>query len=170
MGRIKFPGALIIAILSFFAYQPANAQNFSYSINIHGIPFNCTANNGQPVPIFTDPQSAAAAAPLGGARADAVPGLGYRISLNLAMLSQTPPRSAVMVFFHECAHVALPMNVGLNSPMQEVNADCWAVQQMVAHGFVTSWQEFNEAVTYVYQIGGMNGITQQRINQMAQCL
>lgn len=141
-----------------------------YSINIHGTPFDCTAYNGQLVPIFADPQSASAAAQLGGARVDWVPGSGWRMSLNLAMLNQTPPRAAVLVFFHECGHVALPPGIGTNSPQQERNADCWAVQTMVQLGFIQNMAHFQEAVQYVLQIGGMNGFTQFRINAMQQCL
>lgn len=158
---------VIIALILVHPNGIAFAQ--SYSINIHGVPLSCTANNGQLVPIFTDPHSAAAAAPLGGARADWLPGSGYRISLHTGMLSQTSPRAAIMVFFHECGHVALPNGVGLNSPYQEANADCWAARQMVQTGFLTSHQEFQEAVQYVIQIGGMNGLTQARINQMWLC-
>ncbi len=161
---LRLAAILIALALSSSAF----AQSFS--INIHGIPFNCTAHNGQSVPVFTDPASAAAAAPLGGARADWVPGAGYRISLNVAMLNNAPPRAAVMVFYHECGHVALPPGVGLNSPMQERNADCWAIENMVYDGFIRNMADFQEAVQYVLLIGGMNGFTNSRITAMQHCL
>jgi len=158
----------LIVLFALLASNGAFAQTFLF--NIHGIPFSCTAHNGQPVPVFTDPVSAAAAAPLGGARADWVPGSGYRISLNVPMLSSAPPRAAVMVFYHECGHVALPPGVGLNSPMQERNADCWAIQNMVNDGFIQNMTQFQEAVQYVLHIGGLNGFTTSRIAAMRQCL
>ncbi|MBI1260464.1 MAG: hypothetical protein GC184_01950 [Rhizobiales bacterium] len=147
-----------------------DASAAQYSINIHGNPFSCTAHNGQLVPIFVDSQSAIAAAQLGGARADYVPGMGYRISLNTMMLSNTPPRAAILVFFHECGHVALPPGVGLSSPFSERNADCWAAEQMVLFGYIQNIEEFQEAATYLIQIGGLNSLTQQRIAAMQQCL
>lgn len=161
----------ILAILFFclWIFVPAQAAAQSFHVNIHGYPFSCVANNGQQVPIFTDWNAAQAAAPLGGARADFSPQFGYTIALNVQMLSQTPPLAAVMVFFHECGHVALPPGVGLNSPHQERNADCWAAKQMVQQGYIKNYQDFMQAVTYVIQIGGMNGMTQSRINHMWNC-
>lgn len=159
--------AILILGLSMFVPTSTNAQNFH--VNIHGHPFSCQANNGQQVPIFTDWNAAQAAASSGGARADYSPQYGYTIAMNVQMLSQTPPLAAVMVFFHECGHVALPPGVGLNSPHQERNADCWAAEQMVQQGYIQSHQDFIQAVTYVIQIGGMNGMTQSRINHMWQC-
>ncbi|MCZ4270408.1 hypothetical protein O4H48_21200 [Rhodobacteraceae bacterium G21628-S1] len=157
----------ITLVLLFFPFASIAQQT---SINIHGTLFDCTAHNGQLVPIFVDPQSASAAAQLGGARVDWVPSFGWRMSLNIPMLNQAPPRSAVMVFFHECGHVALPVGVGTNSPLQEINADCWSVQNMVAGGYIQNMAHFQEAVQYVLQIGGMNGFTQYRIAAMQQCL
>ena len=161
---------LFSAIITFSLLLGNQSVAQQFSINISGQSFDCTANTGQLVPIFTHPQAASAAAQLGGARMDVVAGFGYQMALNLQMLNNTPPRSAVLVFFHECGHAALPMGVGINSPIQERNADCWAAQQMVQFGYIQNEQHFQEAVQYVIQIGGMNGITQSRINYMRQCI
>ena len=159
---------LVIFVAWLGCFGMAQAQ--SYEINIHGTPYSCTAFNGQPVPIYTDPNAAEAAQQLGGARVDLSPGFGYTMALHTGMLSATPPRSAVFVFFHECGHAALPPHLGLQGPNAQFNADCWAIQQMVAWGLVQNWWEFEEAVAYLRQIGWLHGITQARIQYMQTCI
>lgn len=140
-----------------------------YQINVHGVPVSCTASNGQLVPIFTDFQSALAAKQLGGARADLTP-YGYRISLDLPFMNSLSPLAAFFVMYHECAHVALPMGVGLASPAQERNADCHAIQSMQLHGLIKNYQDFQEAMTAVIKVGGAHAFSQQRINQISACM
>lgn len=159
---------LMIALIWIFLSQTAHAQ--SYQINIHGTPFSCTAYNGQPVAIYTDHAAASSAAQLGGARVDIDPVYGYKMALNTSMLSNTPALSAVLVFFHECGHAALHPSYGMQPPYAQQHADCWAIKQMVNLGFIKNWTDFNVAVTYLYQIGGMHSITQLRIQAMASCL
>ncbi len=162
MHRLYLTIVFLISVIG-----SAHAQNLQ--INIHGTPFTCTAFNGQTVPIFTGPAAAQAATQLGGARVDLIPGKGYMMAINTVMLSQTPPLSAVFVFFHECGHAALHPAQGLQSPHAQFNADCWAIKQMVQWGYVQNWSDFEQAVTYLVQIGGLHGITQARIQKIAAC-
>lgn len=156
----------VAALAALGGAQPVAAQ--SWDIDIHGHTVSCTASNGQVVPIYTDPAAAHAAAPLGGARVDLTP-QGYQMGLNLPMLSNAAPRAAMFVFMHECGHAALPMGVGLNAPDQEQNADCWAMQQMVALGYVQEPADFVEDVSYIVQIGGWGQQTRNRINALWGC-
>lgn len=62
------------------------------------------------------------------------------------------------------------MGVGLMSPSQERNADCYAIQAMRNHGYINSWEDFNQAMSAVIVSGGAHFMSQQRINAIAQCL
>ncbi len=133
-----------------------------FNVNVHGIPVYCTASTGQPVPFyFTN-----AAMASGGGHASMHPTFGASIRLAPATLNTIPPLSAVMVVFHECAHVALPMGIGLASPAQEFNADCYAIQTMANLNLVYDQATFNQAVAYV--AGFSNG--QARVAAMWNCL
>ncbi|WCE32293.1 hypothetical protein [Vibrio sp. SCSIO 43137] len=160
--KIKLILGAVLYLMSF-----SSLSNPYYQIFVHGVPISCTASNGQQVPFFDDPQSAQAAIQLGGARADFVPGMGYRISLSPQFMNSLSPLGALFTVYHECAHVALPMGVGLNSPMQERNADCYAVQMMQAHGLINNFQQFQSAMSAISKHGVMDI---NRVNAMAQCL
>lgn len=147
---------------------PAKAQQFS--IYLYGVPFTCTASNGQPVPFWLNELAAAAARPMGGARADLTPHAGFTIAIDPQFLESLPRLGAIFTIYHECAHVALPMGIGLMSPMQERNADCYAIQAMRAHGLINSMEEFQESVSAVQASGGLHQITQARIDAMSRCL
>lgn len=157
-------GMLMHAIL----ISSASAQQ--YEVNVHGVPVTCTASNGRLVSFYADINAARLARQLGGARADYLPGYGYAIALDLDFMNSLPPLGAFFAMYHECAHVALPMGVGLASPRQEQNADCHAVRSMRAQGLIRSLSEFNEAMTAVIQSGGGHYIDNQRINAAASCL
>lgn len=146
----------------------ASAQQ--YVVNVFGIPISCTASNGQQVPFFTDPQAAQAARQLGGARADYSPQYGFTIALDPQFMNSLPRLGALLTLYHECAHVALPMGVGLMSPMQERNADCYAIRWMRNNGLIGSWADFEQAMSAVIVSGGGHNIDYQRINAMSQCL
>lgn len=141
-----------------------------YEVNVHGVPISCTASNGRLVPFYADMNAARLARQLGGARADYSPKYGYTIALDLSFMNSLPPLGAFFAMYHECAHVALPMGVGLASPRQERNADCHAVRSMRAHGLIRSLNEFNEAMSAVVQSGGGHYIDNQRIRAAANCL
>lgn len=139
-------------------------------IYVHGVPLSCTASNGQTVLFYDHPAAAQAARQLGGARADFTPQYGYTIALDPQLMNNLPFLGAIFVVYHECAHVALPMGVGLMSPSQERNADCYAIQAMRNHGYINSWDDFNQAMSAVIVSGGAHFMSQQRINAIAQCL
>ncbi|QRV24355.1 hypothetical protein [Marinomonas foliarum] len=139
-------------------------------IYVHGVPLSCTASNGQTVLFYDHPGAAQAAKQLGGARADFTPQYGFTIALDPQLMNSLPFLGAIFVVYHECAHVALPMGVGLMSPSQERNADCYAIQAMRDHGFIKSWDDFNQAMSAVIVSGGAHFMSQKRINAIAQCL
>ena len=139
-------------------------------IYVHGVRLSCTASNGQTVLFYDHPAAAEAARQLGGARADFTPQYGYTIALDPQLMNNLPFLGAIFVVYHECAHVALPMGVGLMSPSQERNADCYAIQAMRNHGYINSRDDFNQAMSAVIVSGGAHSMSQQRINAIAQCL
>lgn len=141
----------------------------SPAINLYGTVITCTAANRQIVSFYTDPNAAAAARPLGGARADFTPRFGYTIAIDPQLINNLPPLGALLVIYHECAHVALPMGVGLGSPTQERNADCYAIQAMRKRGLLKSWVDFRQAMSAVVVSGGGHTIDSNRINFMATC-
>lgn len=160
-----------VLLISFLAAIFSSGLHAEYSVvYVHGQPVSCTASNGQQV-LFYDHQGAAMAArQMGGARADFTPQFGYTIALDPDFMNRLPRLGALFAVFHECGHVALPMGVGLASPAQERNADCYAVRTMRQYGILNSWDDFNEAMSAVVTSGGGHAMTQQRINAMAQCV
>lgn len=155
------------AFLIFCMVGAAFAQ--TYTVNVQGLPITCKAWNGQQVPFFSDPNAAAAARLLGGARADFTPGFGYSIALDPVYMNQLSQLGALFVMFHECAHVALPMGVGMGSAMAERNADCHAVHTMKMMGFIQNWNNFAQAMSALYVSGGAHGVDPARVNAMAGC-
>lgn len=163
----KYPAILFLFVLLGSAIQ-ANGQQTV--VSIFGTSVYCRASNGQLVPIFDDVHAAAAARSSGGARADFSNQNGFTIAVDPYFMNSLPRLGAFMVFYHECAHVALPMGVGLNSPSQERNADCAAIRFMVSRGLIKSWGDFQEAMSPVIVNGWGHGIDINRINHMASCL
>jgi len=139
-------------------------------IHIYGVPISCTASNNQTVLFYDHPAAAFAAKQMGGARADFSPQFGYTIALDPQFMNNLPPLGAFFTVYHECAHVALPMGVGLASPSQERNADCFAVRSMKEDGLLNSWSDFHKAMSAVISSGGGHFMNQQRISAMAKCL
>lgn len=164
---IRIYSVVIIAISQFLFFNYAKAQQ--YSIDIAGTPVTCTASNGQLVPIYFDQSAALAAKKLGGARADYTPKFGYTIAMDLNFLNGLPTLGVFFTFYHECAHVALPMGVGLMSPLQEKNADCYAIKSMKYHGLIRTWSDFRQAMSAVIKSGGGHYVDIQRIKAMSKC-
>ncbi len=135
--------SIIITTLS-ISHQ---AQAQTYQLNIHNVPFSCYANNGQPVPIFFSNH-------IQGARADLTPQHGYTIGINLDHLNNMHPLAAIFTAFHECGHVALSLGVGLMSPNQEINADCFAIQNMRRIGLIRTQYEFENAISVILNSSG----------------
>lgn len=161
---------IAILLLTLYSFGPASkvaAQ--SYQIQYRGYPIWCTAYGGVPVRIWTDAQSGAMAQQHGGGFAMAqTPTSEPVILLDLTTLNGIPVRSAFMLIYHECAHLALPIGVGVGSSVSERNADCHAILSMRSAGLVRNWQEFGEAVAYASSLP--HGISSGRISAMQQCL
>ena len=139
-----------------------------YSFNVGRVSASCSATNGQPVPIYTDPWAAYFARQMGGARADFT-NFGFTIAIDPGFLLGLPPLGALFTFYHECAHVSLPMGIGLASPMQERNADCYAVQFMRTRGMIRNWRDFEQAMSAVIRSSGGHYVDVQRISAMSTC-
>jgi hypothetical protein len=161
-GLLKLAFPLFFCVTSFALAQQT-------TVIVHGIPLTCQASNGQQVPFFFDPNAAAAARVMGGARADYSPRYGFTIAIDPQYIAQLPRLGALFVVFHECAHVALPMGVGLLSPMQERNADCHAIRSMRQMGFINSWNDFQQAMSALFVSGGGHGVDPARVNAMVRC-
>ncbi len=154
------------AALIFAMSTPAVAQ--SHYLNFNGIPLNCTTANGRPVQIFTSPSAARFASQHGGGYALNSPRYGPLILLDLRLLNRIPYRAALLVFYHECAHLALPFGVGLGSASQERNADCFAIRALRDHGVIRTWGDFDSAVSYAASM--RHSLTNSRIEAMARCV
>ena len=153
---------LLVTSIKVYAQYP--------EINIHGVSISCTASNNQIVLFYDHTNAAQAAKQLGGARADFTPQFGYTIALDPQLMNSLPFLGALFVVYHECAHVVLPIGVGMGSPFQERNADCYAIQAMTAHGFIKSSEDFNQAMSAIITSGGAHYMSEQRINAIIQCL
>ena len=164
----KLTISIIILLMQVITSGTASAQQ--YKVNVHGVSISCTASNGGLVPFYADRNAARAARKMGGARADFRPRYGYTIALDLNFMNSLTPLGAFFAIYHECAHVALPMGVGLGSSAQERNADCHAVRSMRAHGLIRSSNDFNQAMSAVIQSGSGHSIDRRRINAAARCL
>jgi len=159
----------IILMIVVFVTLIGSVNAAQFVVPVHGVPISCTDSNGQLVPFFADINAAQAARPLGGARADFT-NFGYSIALDLQFMNSLQPLGAFFVMYHECAHVALPMGVGMNSPAQERNADCDAIRSMRAHGLISNMHNFYQAMSAVIQSGGAHRLNQQRIQAASNCL
>ncbi|HBH89091.1 hypothetical protein [Ponticaulis sp.] len=147
---------------------PVHAQGSS-SINIAGLNFYCNANNGARVPIYFTENAWRG----GGAMAGIDPYRGFYIDVSPNYLYSLNQYAAAYVFLHECAHVALPFGVGLASPSQEMNADCYAIRQMRNLRLINNPYEFNAAVSAVANMPGSPAghlPGPARIRHLAQCI
>jgi len=160
---------ILTAITLMMISTKSNA--FYYTVNIQGLPISCQASNGQQVKFYTHPQAALLARQLGGARADFTPQYGYTIALDLSFLNSLPPLAAMFVVLHECGHTGLPMGVGMKSPHQESNADCYAARIMRSEGYLTTNSAFDETMQSVRAVSASHMVSQQRISRILhQCL
>ena len=92
--------------------------------------------------------------------------------LSPTYLNTLPRLAAFNLFYHECAHLALPMGVGLQNPEQESKADCYAVQEMRKQGLIRSWEEFTEATAYLRTLkatGKGHRPGPERVEEAAKC-
>lgn len=136
LGFITF-SLMLLAVAGRLAHAGQN------EVVIHGIPLSCTASSGQLASLTLSEKAREYA----GGRAILSP--GPNIMLSPSYLNGMPPLSAFFLFYHECAHLALPIGVGALSPKKESYADCYAIKKMREHGLVKSWEEFSEATAYL---------------------
>jgi len=148
--------------------RSAHAQQSYNEITIHGVPISCTADGGKRVPLIISDE----AKKWGGGYAHTGPVKGPTLMLSPTYLNTLPRLAAFNLFYHECAHLALPMGVGLQNPEQESKADCYAVKEMRKHGLISSWEEFTEATAYLRTLkatGKRHRPGPERVEQAAQC-
>jgi hypothetical protein len=135
---------LVLAVFGF--PQHSHAQEWVSSLNVHGVPLSCTSSGGTLVPLKATEEAIAKG---GGGFASLDPIKGPSILLSPSYLATLPRIGAFFLFYHECAHVALPFGIGLGTASQEANADCYAVKEMRGAGLIESWSGFSEAVTII---------------------
>lgn len=142
----KLVAPFLSGALAVLASQ-AHAQ--STVISPYGMPISCIAANNFPVTFFLTDQAMQS-------------GGGYAtyennwpvVYLSPSLLRSLPPRAGTFLVYHECAHLSLPMGVGLGSPDQETSADCYAAQHMVSTGLIQNWGEFREAMVQLRSLVG----------------
>lgn len=128
---------IIVGVLFFLPLKCAFA-----AVEVHGENLSCFDASGIAVPIlFSD-----AAIPLGGGAYASTGPNGPSIMLSPKYMDGLSRQAAIFVFFHECAHVALPIGIGLGSSSQETTADCYAANEMGRKGFIKTWAEFADAM------------------------
>lgn len=132
---------LFLAILLCLWSNVAQAQ--TYTANVRGLPMTCTAHNGAPVLIISNPALNNV-------------GIAHRmwngqpvIQLNPNVTRQFSPLVAQWWFAHECAHHALPP--GQNS---ESNADCFGIRELRRVGLLRHPSQLR---SFFYELGHLPG-------------
>lgn len=139
-GFLKVIFALGLASTSALSFS----QDGVTTLQLHGKVFTCQSSTGRLVPFFFSESANA----LGGGAATVKDGK-ESITFSPSYLQKLPAQAAFFVAHHECAHLALPMGIGLGTLAQESNADCYAVRKMQANGLLTSWSEFSDAMVAI---------------------
>lgn len=142
---MKWIGVLVL-LVTFVNSDAATSGGPHYSLNFDGVPVSCTARTGKLVPIYLDE----AANRWGGGVVRTQP--HDLMVLSPSVLKRLPIRSALFLFYHECAHLALPIGTGTYAMQQETNADCYAMQFMTRNKIVKSISEFREATVILRQV------------------
>ncbi|RFC40409.1 MAG: hypothetical protein DID89_2727546961 [Candidatus Nitrotoga sp. CP45] len=147
-----------------------NAQEWISSTKIYDATVTCTANNGTLVPLLLSDNAIALG---GGGYAHFDPKNGASIMISPTYLQKLPRAGAFFLFYHECAHVALPLGIGLGNFEQESNADCYAVSEMRKAGLIKSWSDFVEALTLIKDMPASTNLHlpgPERVLAAAQCV
>lgn len=139
------------ALLGYIFCASAYGQDWVTSVKVYGVPLSCTSSIGNLVPLKVTDDAIAKG---GGGYASIDPLKGASILLSPSYLEKLPRVAAFFLFYHECAHVALPFGIGLASVSQEGNADCYAVREMRKAGLINSWRTFAEAVDGIKKLPG----------------
>ncbi len=158
---------IILTLLGMTARQ-ALAQQVLPSIRLHGVPLSCTAHGGKKVPLIISDQ----AMKWKGGYAKLDPVKGPSLMLSPTYLNTLPRLAAFNLFYHECAHLALPIGIGFQNPKKESKADCYAVKAMRKHGLISSMKDFREATQFLRTLnatseGHLPG--PERVKQAAKC-
>ncbi len=116
--RAAGPGAIVASLV---VVTGASAQvPFKACLDRHDQPIEAVVDNDLPY------------AGVATITADGVPVIFY----NKQALSRTSPQARHFVYLHECGHHALRHVWKDPSRLREMEADCWAVQQMVEQGLI----------------------------------
>ncbi len=135
---------LMFAMIALFAPSESNAQVQGpfYSINVGGLPMNCTNNSGHPVAVYSD----TSLNNIGVATRD--PNGAPIIVLNPNVMAQYSPIVKQWWFAHECAHHALGV---WNS---ETGADCFGARQLVQFGILNNISQLR---AFTYELANLPG-------------
>ena len=159
----------IIIFLIFNLAHAASAQRYYYSIPLSGLLVSCQTSWGQQVPIYLDDAVYRNIGRAGYAGGN--PRAPY-IVLSPTWLNQVPYQAAMFWFYHECAHVNLPIGIGVGNRGSEITADCFAINRMKAHNLIRNPGDFNAIASSIINLPGSGSghlPGPYRINAMARC-
>ncbi len=126
------------------------------------VPFNaCLDRQDQPIQAVVDNDLPyAGVATITG---DGVPVIFY----NKQALSRTSPQARRFVYLHECGHHALRHVWKDPSRLREMEADCWAVQQMVEQGLIKKRKvdELQAEIGMSRGLGSLKGCVEVKTDQ-----
>lgn len=140
MKKIHLLALILVISISNIAF----GEEVNTSVRIHGVELSCIDETGHPIPVLFDEKAMQLG---GGGYTWFDKNRGNTIILSQKFANSISKLNAQFLFYHECAHAALPIGVGLGTDKQEINADCYAVVQMRKYGLLPTWKEFSEAMS-----------------------
>ncbi len=126
------------------------------------VPFNaCLDRHDQPIRAVVDN-----ALPYAGVATITVDGAPI-ILYNAQALRSTSPQGRRFVYLHECGHHALRHVWKDRSPLREMEADCWAIQQMVEQGIIKERKvdELQAEIGASRGLGSLKGCVEVKTDQ-----
>ena len=126
------------------------------------VPFNaCLDRQDQPIQAVVDNDL-----PYAGVATITVDGAPV-IFYNKQALSRTSPQARRFVYLHECGHHALRHVWKDPSRLREMEADCWAVQQMVEQGLIKKRKvdELQAEIGMSRGLGSLKGCVEVKTDQ-----
>lgn len=145
-SQIQIFFSLLFSILTSTSH--AQTEVWQFSLDVYGTELSCLAPNGTRVPLMLTERAIA----LGGGGYAEIKNGQMSILLSPTYMTKIGKMAATFTFFHECAHLALPIGVGLLNEEQESNADCYAISEMRKKGLISSWVDFSKSVEAVRQL------------------
>ncbi len=139
-------------VASFVVVTGANAQ----------VPFNaCLDRRDQPIQAVVD--NTLPYAGVATITGDGVPVILY----NKQALRRSSPQARHFVYLHECGHHALRHVWKDPSRLREMEADCWAVQQMVEQGLIKKRKvdELQAEIGMSRGLGSLKGCVEVKTDQ-----